>query len=79
MTDKTNTLRDDVGTVIEKANRLINIYKSNIKRHEKNNSPNMAISTRGSIIGLVALLSQITDKNAEDYFREIFPEEYKDD
>lgn len=70
---------DDVETVIKKANRLIDNYKRNIRKYEESTAPNMVISTRGSIIGLVALLCQITDKSAEDYFMEIFPEEYKGD
>lgn len=38
---------------------------------------NMATSVKGSIIGVVQLLTRITDKSAEDYFREIFPEDWE--
>ena len=62
--------------VITIAESLIQQYKKTMKRHEKYGHRNMANSVKGSIIGVVQLLSQITDNTAEDYFREIFPEEY---
>lgn len=63
--------------VVTIAESLIQEYKETMERHEKYGHMNMANSVKGSIIGLVQLLSQITDKSAEDYFREIFPEEWE--
>ena len=67
----------DAETIIHEAEQLIKNYKNTMKKHEQEGNINMANSVKGSIIGIVALLSRITDKNACDYFKEIFPEDYE--
>ena len=71
----TETLTTDVNEVIQITHELIQTYKNNL---EKEHSDKYRISYRGSIVGLVALLARITDKTAEDYFREIFPKEWEE-
>ena len=66
----------DVTDVISYAEHLIDSYKRAYNNHLDNDAPNMANSVKGSIIGVVALLSYMTGKSAEDYFRDIFPEEW---
>jgi len=68
----------NVEDVIKEAEQLIKTYKRTYKSHQKQEAVNMANSVKGSIIGVVQLLARITDKSAEDYFREIFPEEWED-
>ncbi len=67
----------DVNDVISYAEHLIASYKRTYDNHVKQGNFNMANSVKGSIIGVVALLSYMTDKAAEDYFREIFPEDWE--
>ena len=69
----------DIGDIISYAELLIDSYKRAYNRHLDNDAPNMANSVRGSIIGVVALLSYMTNKPVEDYFREIFPEEWSEE
>lgn len=71
----TEILIKDIETVIVEAEQLIKSYKHTLDEHEKQGNYNMANSVKGSIIGVVALLSRITDKNSCDYFKEIFPDE----
>ena len=59
------------------AEDLLDNYKSSYTDCLENSSPNMAATFKGSIIGIVALLSHFSDKSAEDYFREIFPEDWE--
>lgn len=63
--------------IISYAEHLLDNYKSSYTKCLENSSPNMAASFKGSIIGIVALLSHFSDKSAEDYFREIFPEDWE--
>ena len=69
----------DIGDIISYAELLIDSYKRAYNNHLDNDAPNMANSVRGSIIGVVALLSYMTSKPVEDYFREIFPEEWSEE
>ena len=62
--------------IIEHAEHLLDSYKTSYNSHVEQGSLNMANSVKGSIIGIVALLSYVTGKSSEDYFREIFPEEW---
>ena len=71
----TELLITNVEDVIKEAEQLIKTYKRTYESHQKQEAVNMANSVKGSIIGVVQLLARITDKSAEDYFREIFPEE----
>ena len=73
----TELLITNVEDVIKEAEQLIKTYKRTYERHQKEGFVNMANSVKGSIIGVVQLLTRITDKSAEDYFREIFPEEWE--
>ena len=66
----------DTDEIIKYAEHLLDSYKTSYNSHVEQGSPNMANSVKGSIIGIVALLSHFSDKSAEDYFREIFPEEW---
>lgn len=67
----------DAEKIVFEAEQLIKNYKNTMERYEKEGNYNLANSVKGSIIGLVRLLSIVTDKSAEDYFREIFPEDYE--
>ena len=67
----TEILIDNVEEVIKIANTMISQYKQNAEK----SSPNMANSYRGSILGLVSLLSKITDKTSYEYFDEIYSED----
>lgn len=73
----TELLITNVEDVIKEAEQLIKTYKHTYESHQKQEAVNMANSVKGSIIGVVQLLTRITDKSAEDYFREIFPEEWR--
>lgn len=68
----------NVEDVVKEAEELIKNNKNNYVRNKKMGHFNMANSAKGSIIGIVQLLARITDKSADDYFKEIFPEEYGD-
>ena len=68
---------NDAEKIVYEAEQLIKNYKNTMRRHKKGENYNMANSVKGSIIGLVRLLSIVTDNSAEDYFREIFPEDYE--
>ena len=74
----TEILFDNVEDVVEEAHQLIREYKYTYEKHQKLGHINMANSVKGSIIGVVQLLVKITAKSADDYFREIFPEEWED-
>ena len=69
---------ETVEDVIKEAYGLIETYKDSYERHQQYGHIEVANSVRGSIIGVVALLARITDKSAEDYFKEIFPGEWDD-
>ena len=73
----TTILINDAEKIIFEAEQLIKTYQNTMKRHEKEGNPVLANSVKGSIIGIVALLSKITDKNSCDYFKEIFPEDWE--
>ena len=73
----TELLIKNVEDVVKEAEQLIEDYKDTYERHQKHGFITMATSVKGSIIGVVQLLAMITDKSAEDYFREIFPEEWE--
>ena len=66
----------NVEDVVKEAEQLIRDYKNTYVRDKKLGHFNMANSVKGSIIGVVQLLARITDKSVDDYFREIFPEEW---
>ena len=68
----------NVEDVIKEAEQLIKTYKNTYEREIKLGKNYWTASVKGSIIGVVQLLSRITDKSAEDYFKEIFPEEWDD-
>ena len=74
----TEILFDNVEDVVEEAHQLIKHYKHSYERDQKLGHFSYATSFKGSIIGVVQLLSRITDKSVEEYFREIFPEEWGD-
>lgn len=65
----------NVEDVIKEAEQLIKTYKNTYEREIKLGNNYWTASVKGSIIGVVQLLARITDKSAEDYFKEIFPEE----
>lgn len=73
----TELLITNVEDVIKEAEQLIKNYKNTYEREIKLRNNYWTASVKGSIIGVVQLLTMITDKSAEDYFREIFPEEYE--
>lgn len=68
----------NVEDVIKEAEQLIKAYKNTYEREIKLGNNYWTASVKGSIIGVVQLLARITDKSVEDYFREIFPEEWDD-
>lgn len=68
----------NVEDVIKEAEQLIKTYKNTYEREIKLGNNYWTASVKGSIIGVVQLLARITDKSAEDYFKEIFPEEWDD-
>ena len=66
----TEVLVDDVDEVIQITTDLIEQYLNAKLRFKKQGQSHMANSVNGSIIGLVHLLSRITDKSAQDWFIE---------
>lgn len=66
-----NFLVDDVDGIVAEIVKLISRYKKQMQYHESKGDRNMCISFKGSMVGLVALLSAITDKPACDYFNEL--------
>ena len=74
----TELLIKNVEDVVKEAEQLIEDYKDAYERHQKHGFITLATSVNGSIIGVVQLLANITDRSVEDYFREIFPEEWED-
>lgn len=68
----------NVEDVVKEAEQLIENYKDAYERHQKHGFITMATSVKGSIIGVVQLLANITNRSVDDYFREIFPEEWED-
>ena len=74
----TEILFDNVEDVVKEAHQLIQEYKYTYEKHQKLGHINMANSVKGSIIGVVQLLARITDNSVDDYFKEIFPEEWGD-
>ena len=74
----TELLITNVEDVVKEAEQLIEDYKDVYENHQKHGFINMATSVKGSIIGVVQLLANITDRSVDDYFREIFPEEWED-
>ena len=74
----TELLIRNVEDVVKEAEQLIENYKDTYERHQKHGFIDMATSVKGSIIGVVQLLANITGRSVDDYFKEIFPEEYGD-
>ena len=74
----TELLITNVEDVVKEAEQLIEDYKDAYERHQKHGFITLATSVNGSIIGVVQLLARITDRSVDDYFREIFPEEWED-
>ena len=74
----TELLITNVEDVVKEAEQLIKTYKTTYERENNLGNIYWTASVKGSIIGIVQLLARITDKSAEDYFREIFPEEWGD-
>ena len=68
----------NVEDVIKEAEQLIKTYKNTYEREIKLGKNYWTASVKGSIIGVVQLLANITGRSVEDYFREIFPEEWDD-
>lgn len=68
----------NVEDVIKEAEQLIKTYKNTYEREIKLGNNYWTASVKGSIIGVVQLLANITGRSVEDYFREIFPEEWDD-
>ena len=66
----TEVLIDDVDEVITVTKSLIKSYLEAKKRFKNNGMGTMSNSANGSVIGLIRLLSMITDKSAEEYFIE---------
>lgn len=68
----------NVEDVIKEAEQLIKNYKNTYEREIKLGNNYWTASVKGSIIGIVQLLTMITGRSVEDYFREIFPEDWDD-
>ena len=64
-------LVDDVEEVICVAEGLICKYSTMKQRFKDDGMPEMVTSANGSIVGLVRLLTVITDKPASDWFEEL--------
>ena len=68
----------NVEDVVKECEQLIKDYKNTYEREDKLGNEYWAASVKGSIIGIVQLLARITGRYTEDYFREIFPEQWED-
>lgn len=68
----------DVEDVIKKCEQLLELFKKEYEYDMRRGNNYGCTNINGRVFAIVMLLVMITDKSAEDYLKEVFPENYKE-
>ena len=68
----------DVEDVIKECEQLLELFRKEYEYDMRCGNNYGCTNINGRVFAIVMLLVRITDKSAEDYYKEIFPENYKE-